>query len=68
MTDMNLKDQRVLLLASYCGGDTPGCTEELPCDECLRMCNVAVASGEFNVIAGMDFLRHIRNRADSVAF
>lgn len=34
--------RKVLLLASYCGDDYPDeCSEECPCNECLRMCNVA---------------------------
>lgn len=31
---------RVLLLASYCGDDDPTCTDDLPCLDCLKMCNV----------------------------
>lgn len=30
----------MLLLASYCGGDNPSCTDERPCVDCLGMCNV----------------------------
>lgn len=30
---------RILLLASYC--DENGCTEDLPCEDCLVMCNTA---------------------------
>lgn len=33
--------RRVLLLCSYCGDDTPGCTDTTPCADCLVMCNVA---------------------------
>ncbi len=33
--------RKVLLLASYCGDDDPSCTDDLPCLECLKMCNIA---------------------------
>jgi hypothetical protein len=50
----------ILLLASYCGGDNIECTEELPCIECLKMCNIAIIPKELvtgeNVIGGYDFL------------
>lgn len=53
--------RKVLLLASYCGGDPPTCTDETPCDDCLRMCNVAeVDDAGMEVIAGLDFLRDQR--------
>ena len=42
------RKRRVLLLASYCGEDDAGCTEEKPCNECLRICNVA------EVVVGVD--------------
>ena len=47
---------RVLILASYCGDDNPDCTEERPCDECLGMCNVALAEGKMQVLGGLDYL------------
>ena len=31
---------RVVLLASYCGDDDPSCAPDLPCIECLKMCNI----------------------------
>lgn len=41
----------VALLASYCGDDTSGCTDETPCLDCVRMANVykipKTALGEF---------------------
>lgn len=40
--------RRVLLIASYCGGDNQECTEARPCSDCLRMCNVA------EVVVGLD--------------
>lgn len=50
--------RKVLLLATYCGGDTPGCADETPCADCLPMCNVAeVDDAGMEVIAGLDFLR-----------
>jgi hypothetical protein len=36
-----------LLLASYCGDDTPGCSDERPCTECLAMCNIYDADGKY---------------------
>tara|TARA_R110000868_G_scaffold253016_3_gene509739 strand:+ start:472 stop:900 length:429 start_codon:yes stop_codon:yes gene_type:complete len=35
------KRRRVLLLASYCGSDNSKCSDEFPCNDCLKMCNVA---------------------------
>jgi hypothetical protein len=37
------KPRRVLLLCSYCDDDSPDCSNELPCPECLLMCNIAIA-------------------------
>ena len=42
------KKKRVLILASYCGDDNSNCSQETPCNECLRMCNVA------DVVVGLD--------------
>ena len=42
------RKRRVLLIASYCGEDNPDCTEDRPCNDCLRMCNVA------EVVVGLD--------------
>lgn len=38
--------RHLLLLTSYCGEDDEGCTDALPCYECLKMCNVLIASQE----------------------
>ena len=35
--------RKFLLLASYCDADDPDCTEDYPCHDCLKMCNVFVA-------------------------
>lgn len=33
--------RKVLLLVSYCGPNNDnGCSDDFPCDECLKMCNV----------------------------
>jgi hypothetical protein len=52
---------RVLLLASYCGGDTTECSDEFPCAECLQMNNVAVVSGDAvrdgQILGGFDYLK-----------
>jgi hypothetical protein len=37
----------LLLLASYCGDDNENCTESLPCNDCLAMCNVFDADGNY---------------------
>ncbi len=42
------RKRRVLIITSYCGDDNPECTEDRPCNDCLRMCNVAV------VVVGQD--------------
>lgn len=47
--------RRVLLLASYCGGEL-GCSKARPCNDCLAMCNVAEAHGTLKVFGGLDFL------------
>jgi len=52
--------QSILLLASYCGEDNPKCTDEVPCLECLKMCNVASANVEkLSVHGGWDYMRSI---------
>jgi len=47
----------VLLMASYCGD----CTDRLPCEDCLKMCNIVLVEKENilsnNVICGYDFIR-----------
>lgn len=42
------RKRRVLLIASYCVEDNPECTDDRPCSDCLRMCNVA------EVVVGRD--------------
>jgi len=34
------KNNRVLLMTSYCDLDDEDCTDGLPCADCLDMCNV----------------------------
>lgn len=49
---------RVLLLASYCDDD--GCCEELPCENCLIMCNVIRIDPKTAIaenFGGYDYLR-----------
>lgn len=41
------KPREFLLLASYCGDDTPGCTDARPCVDCLAMCNVFGEDGTY---------------------
>ncbi len=31
---------KVLLLASYCSEEDNNCSEDLPCEDCLKMCNI----------------------------
>jgi hypothetical protein len=54
----------VLLLASYCGDDNSNCTDAKPCDECLKMCNIAFIDNKSidinNVICGFNFLEDCR--------
>lgn len=46
--------RRVLLLTSYC--DENGCKDGAPCIECLRMCNVAMVSGDVSVVGQYDHI------------
>jgi len=54
----------MLLMASYCGGENPKCTDELPCEECLKMCNIVLIPKDQvkseNIISGYDFLNDCR--------
>ena len=55
-----VKNERVLLLASYCGDENENnCSENFPCDDCLQMCNVAVVKGDIDVIGGFDYLKSL---------
>uniref|UniRef100_A0A6M3J3N7 Uncharacterized protein n=1 Tax=viral metagenome TaxID=1070528 RepID=A0A6M3J3N7_9ZZZZ len=53
----------VLLLASHCG-DNPNCTDTKPCDECLKMCNIAFIEHKDidinKVVCGFDFIEDYR--------
>ena len=54
----------VLLLASYCGDDNPNCTDTQPCDECLKMCNIAFIENKAidinKVVCSFDFVEDCR--------
>ena len=54
----------MLLMASYCGGDNPKCTDELPCEDCLKMSNIVLIPKDQvkneNIISGYDFLNDYR--------
>ena len=54
----------ILLMASYCGDDNPKCTDELPCEDCLKMSNIVLISKNQvkseNIISGYDFLNDCR--------
>jgi len=56
----------VLLLASYCGDDNPNCTDTKPCDECLKMCNIAFIEDKAidinKVVCGFDFIEDYRKQ------
>jgi ferredoxin len=55
----NEKVRRVLLLTSYCGNEDNGCTNDFPCDDCLKMCNVAIIEDShiIKVLGGFDYLK-----------
>ncbi len=50
--------RRVLLLASYCGDDNPGCADSVPCRDCLGMCNIVDMRGA--IIANHGGIDHAR--------
>jgi hypothetical protein len=54
----------VLLLTSYCGDDNSKCTEANPCEDCLKMCNIAFIDKDDikseNVVCGYDFMEDYR--------
>lgn len=54
----------VLLLTSYCGDDNSKCTEANPCEDCLKMCNIAFIDKDTikseNVVCGYDFMEDYR--------
>ena len=39
--------RRWLLLTSYCGGATEGCTDDKPCIACLAMCSTYATDGKY---------------------
>lgn len=50
---------KVLLLASYCDND-PSCTDDLPCLDCLKMCNIATMRGRpAENLGGWEFNRDL---------
>lgn len=58
------KGQRVLLLTSYCEGtERVDCSDEFPCDECLRMDNVVVlkTNAIIEILGGLEFLKENKN-------
>lgn len=59
---MNKSTRRVLLLASYCGADNPNCSDDFPCDECLKMCNVCEVDGNVRPIGGFDYLKSLSDQ------
>jgi len=64
LQDDTKENYRVLLLASYCDRNfNMKCTDEFPCDECLKMCNVAnVNSKGIEVLGGLDYLKFLDKR------
>jgi hypothetical protein len=55
--------KRVLLLASYCGGDNPDCSDRHPCNECLHDDNVAIIeTGTIRVLGGLDYVKEYPER------
>lgn len=47
--------QPILLLASYCGGENPECSDAHPCIDCLKMSNIAWAEvGAVRVVGGWE--------------
>ena len=50
----------MLLMASYCDNDNPKCTDELPCEDCLKMSNIVLIPKDQvkieNIISSYDFL------------
>ena len=54
------KPYRVLLLASSCGDDDPTCTDDLPCLDCLKMCNIVTMDGDVtNNAGGWEYSRDV---------
>lgn len=58
----NSKLDFVLLMASYCEDTNSKCNDHLPCEECLKMCNIAVIDKKAikEVICGYEFLKDFK--------
>lgn len=54
----------MLLMASYCGVENEKCTEELPCEDCLKMSNIVLIPKDQvkieNIISSYNFLNDCR--------
>lgn len=45
----------ILILASYCGGEDPRCSDTHPCLDCLQMSNIAWAEvSNLTVVGGWE--------------
>jgi len=53
--------RKAILLASYCGDLDSECTEDFPCDDCLKMCNVIEIpeNTKLNVLGGFEYLKEL---------
>ena len=51
---------KVLLLASYCGDDDLSCTDDLPCLDCLKKCDIVTVRGPpTENLGGWDYNRDL---------
>jgi len=52
------EDLKVLILTSYCGDYDKRCTNDDPCDTCLKMCNVAIIpkGTKIKVLGGLEYI------------
>ena len=59
MISTTQKEYRAILLTSYC--DNPKCTEDYPCIECVKMCNVITFSDpvKIEVHSGFDRMKEL---------
>ena len=51
---------KVLLLASYCRAS--GCSDDLPCEDCLKRCNIIEIKDNTEILGndgGWDHQRHV---------
>ena len=60
-----VRDKRMLVLASYCGGENPNCSDERPCNLCLADCNVALVRGQIKVLGGLDYIQSLPSAPSS---